>query len=238
LQLSKLWPEWLIKIRSFQLIVLLTLFGIITAMVVSGLASNFDNIVSRYFKSLQGNERVDALMIGVTVLGDVSTVIIVAILLAIIRRTRKSGIILLITIVIIAILVMYLKPIMARTLPPYGFRPALSLPKGFVIEEDSLAPIAENFSYPSNHIAIVTALTFIVGYGLNRKSKHAGLIIWSYPVMIAITKLYIMQHYPSDLVGGFLLGLIISIIASNLMKLDQPILTSRIKGKEDTQRTP
>jgi len=146
--------------------------------------------------------------------------------------------ILLITIVIIAIFVVYLKPIIARTLPPYGFKSALRLPKGFVIEEDSLAPIAENFSYPSNHIAIVTALTFIVGYGLNRKSKPAGLIIWSYPVMIAITKLYIMQHYPSDLVGGFLLGLIISIIASNLMKLDQPFLMSRFKGKEDTQRTP
>jgi undecaprenyl-diphosphatase len=215
------------------------LFGIITAMVVSGLTSNFDNIVSRYFKSLQGNEHVDALMIGVTVLGDVSTVIIIAILLAIIRRTRKSGIILLITIVIIAILVMYLKPIIARPLPPYGFKPALHLPKGFVIEEDSVAPIAENFSYPSNHIAIVTALAFIVGYGLNRKLKPAGLIIWSIPVLVAISKLYIMQHYPSDLAGGFLLGLIISIIACNLMKLDQPFLISRFKGKEqDTQRTP
>jgi len=204
-------------------------------MIVSGLTSNFDNIVSRYFKSLQGNENVDALMIGVTVLGDVSTVIIVAILFAIIRRTRKIGMILLITIVIIAILVMYLKPLIARPSPPYGFRPTLRLPKGFVIE-DSLAPIAENFSYPSNHTIIVTALAFMVGYGLNRKSKPAGPIIWSYPVMIAITKLYIMQHYHSDLVGGFLLGLIISIITSNLMKHDQPFLMSRFKGKEDTTK--
>lgn len=63
----------------------------------------------------------------------------------------------------------------------------------------------------------------VFGYGLNKKSKPAGLIIWSYPVSVAITKLYIMQHYPSDMAGGFLLGLIISIIRSNLMKLDQQI---------------
>ena len=48
----------------------MTFFSIATAMIVSGLTSNFDNSVSIYFKSLQGNERVDALMIG-----DVSTVV-------------------------------------------------------------------------------------------------------------------------------------------------------------------
>ena len=60
---------YVVKIRSARSISDF-FFGIATAMIVSGLTSNFDNSVSIYFKSLQGNERVDALMIG-----DVSTVI-------------------------------------------------------------------------------------------------------------------------------------------------------------------
>jgi membrane-associated phospholipid phosphatase len=50
--------------------------------------------------------------------------------------------------------------------------------------------------------------------------------------LIAFTKLYVMQHYFTDLIGGFLLGLIISIFMSNMMHLDQPFLMSRFKGKE------
>jgi membrane-associated phospholipid phosphatase len=38
-----------------------------------------------------------------------------------------------------------------------------------------------------------------------------------------------MQHHTTDVIAGFLLGLIISIILSNLMKLDKPFLMSRFK---------
>jgi membrane-associated phospholipid phosphatase len=42
-----------------------------------------------------------------------------------------------------------------------------------------------------------------------------------------------MQHHTTDVIAGFVLGLIISIILSNLMQLDKPFLMSRFKGKED-----
>jgi undecaprenyl-diphosphatase len=41
----------------------------------------------------------------------------------------------------------------------------------------------------------------------------------------------------TDVVGGFLLGLIISIVLSNVMRLDEPFMMSRFKGKEDQNRT-
>jgi membrane-associated phospholipid phosphatase len=72
---------------------------------------------------------------------------------------------------------------------------------------------------------------------LNKKSRTAGLLIWLFPAMIAITRLYVMQHYFTDLMGGFLLGLIISIILSNVMRLDEPFMMSRFKGKEDQKKT-
>jgi undecaprenyl-diphosphatase len=142
------------------------------------------------------------------------------------------GMIFLSTIVIIAILVMYIKPIVARSGPPYKFEPALQLPKHFTIEDDSLLTSVREFSYPSNHVAIASAFAFIVGFGLNRRSRIAGLIIWSFPIIIAITKLYIMQHYLTDTIAGYALGLIVSTILSNVMGLDKPFSMSRFKGKD------
>jgi undecaprenyl-diphosphatase len=118
-------------------------------------------------------------------------------------------------------------------MPPYEFLPALELPENFGIEGDSLAPFAADFSYPSGHASRATALAFIVGYLLYQKSRTAGYAIWAFPVMIGITRIYVQQHFPLDLVGGFLIGMIISIVTSNAMKLWQPFQLSRFKGKED-----
>jgi undecaprenyl-diphosphatase len=75
-----------------------------------------------------------------------------------------------------------------------------------------------------------------VGFEVNKKSRIGGILIWAFPALIGISKLYLMQHYFIDIIGGFLLGLIISIIMSNVMHLDQPFLMSRFKGK-DTDST-
>ncbi len=233
MQLSTLWPTWIVEIRSIQLAVLLIIFVALTAAVALHLTSGFDNFVYLYFRSVQKSANVDAFIIIATSLGDVSTLLVMAIVLTIIRRTRKMGMIFLTTIVITAILVMYIKPIIGRLGPPYKFEPALPLPKHFIIEDDSLMPSARDFSYPSNHVAITTAFAFIVGFGLNRRSRIGGSIIWSFPVLIAITKLYMMQHYLTDTISGSILGLIVSIILSNMMGLDKPFSMSRFKGKED-----
>jgi undecaprenyl-diphosphatase len=209
----------------------------LTAMVASNATVYVDMSIAKYFKSIQGNANVDVTIIIITSFADVSSLVLVAIILTIIRRTRKTGMIFLTTIVVIAILVMYVKPLIGRDIPPYRFEPAILLPKHFVIEDDSLVSPARTFSYPSNHIAEATAFAFIVGFGLNRKSRTAGLLIWSFPVIIAFTKLYIMQHYLTDILSGFVLGLIVSIILSNIMGLDKPFLISRFKGKEDTVKT-
>jgi undecaprenyl-diphosphatase len=206
-------------------------------MVGSGLTLDLDNFISKYFKSIQGSQSVDAVMIIITSFGDVFTLFIAGIILTIIRRTRKMGMVFLFAIVILAILIMYIKPLIGRTIPIYKFEPALQLPENFVIEYDTPTPFSQNLSYPSNHVALATAFAFIVGFGLNQKSRTAGLLIWSFPVIIAVTRMYIMQHYLTDVISGFVLGLIISVILSKLMSLSQPFSMSRFKGKEDTTKT-
>ena len=235
--LSDFWPSWILPIRSTQFLALLVSFVILTILVMSGSTSGIDNILSLYFKSLQGNKNLDTLIIIVTTFGDVFSLLIIAIILTIVRRTRKIGMISLISIVIITILIMYIKPVVGRPIPPYEFEPELQLSKNFKIENDSPVPFARDLSYPSNHVAQATAFAFIIGFALNKKSRAVGLITWLFPTVIAITRLYVMQHYLTDLVGGFLLGLIISIILSNVMRLEEPFMMSRFKGKEDQAKT-
>jgi undecaprenyl-diphosphatase len=172
-------------------------------------------------------------MVVITSLGDVTTLFILGIILMIIRRTRKVGMIFLITLVVIVVLVMYIKPLIGREIPPYGFEPASQLPENFSLESDSLAPLAAGFSYPSGHAARATALAFIAGYAIYNRSKKMGYAIWVFPVIIGITRIYVMQHYPTDIIGGFMFGALVSVVLSNAMKLDEPFFLSRIKGKED-----
>jgi len=232
--LPRVWPQWIAKIRSYEFMILIFAFVCLTVVVTSGLSINFDKIVNMLMKGFQGNEKLDILMITVTSLGDLSTLVIIGMIITIIRRTRKMGLIFLISIVFIAISISYLKPVIGRQAPPYGLQTSVILPKYFILEDDSVAPFARGYSYPSNHLAIATAFAFIVGFGINKKSRIGSLLIWCFPVLIGITKLYLMQHYFTDIIGGFLLGLIISIITSNVMHLDQPFVMSRFKGKEDT----
>jgi undecaprenyl-diphosphatase len=109
------------------------------------------------------------------------------------------------------------------------------LPKNFSLESDSLAPFAVGLSYPSGHASRATALAFIAGYQIYNKSKKAGYLVWAFPVIIGITRLYVMQHYPTDIIGGFIFGGLISVVLSNAMRLDEPFFISRIKGKEDNR---
>jgi undecaprenyl-diphosphatase len=228
----------MIRTRSMHFVALVAAFVAFSAVVASGVTSGADDAASRYFKSTHGNAGLDAVMIVITSMGDVTTLFIFGIILTIIRRTRKAGMIFLIALVVIVVLVMYIKPLVGREIPPYAYEPALELPEDFSLENDSLAPFAAGFSYPSGHASRATALAFIIGFAIYNKSKKAGYAIWAFPVIIGITRLYFMQHYPTDIIGGFLLGGMVSVVLANAMKLDQPFFMSRIKGKEDEPSRP
>ena len=227
----------MIKTRSISFVVLVGVFVAFTILVMSGITFEADDAVSRYFKSLQGNESADTVIVILTTFGDVITLFIFGIIITIIRRTRKVGMVFLIALVVLVVLIMYLKPVIGRELPPYGFETSLEWLKEFSLERDSYAPFAADFSYPSGHASRATALAFIVGFALYNKSKIAGYAMWAFPVIIGITRLYLMQHYPTDVVAGIMFGTIVSVVLANAMKLDQPFSMSRFKGGEGSKAT-
>jgi undecaprenyl-diphosphatase len=227
---------WLLNLRSPEFAALIICFVIFSILVDRGVMSTIDGIIAHYFRTLEGNPGLDQLMIGIASLGDIFSLVLIAIVLTIVRRTRKAGMVFLMAIVIISISTMYLKTIFERLSPTYTYKPVIYIPKHFSIEEDSFAASARDFSYPSNHVAATTALAFIAGFIISRRSTIAGLLIWLFPIINSIARLYLMQHYLSDTIGGFLWGLIICLILANLLKLNQPFLMSRFKSKEDVTK--
>jgi len=216
-----------------RFVALVLAFIIFSIVVASGITFPVDDAISRYFKSIQGMPGVDLAVIVITSLGDVTTLFLFGIVITIIRRTRKVGMVFLIALVVLVVGVMYIKPLIGRPMPPYGFEPAFPMPNKFTLENDSLEPIAAGLSYPSGHASRAVAVAFIIGYAIYRKSKPAGYMIWAFPIIIGVTRLYVMQHYLTDIIGGFLFGGIVSVLLANAMKLDQPFLMSRFKGKEN-----
>jgi undecaprenyl-diphosphatase len=213
------------KLNSPQFVFILVFFVILTTLVATQLTVEQDQAISRY---VSGNppvsDLISMLIIAVTSLGDVVTLVIISVVLSIIKRTRRQGLILLITILLTVILLTYIKPAVARDNPDYPSPFILSNnSKGFVIEGDTLSPLSRDYSYPSNHVAISTAFAFIVGYSLDKKSRIAGWLIWGFPIIVALTRILLIQHYVTDAIGGFLIGLAISIIMSNVMHLGREV---------------
>jgi len=136
------------------------------------------------------------------------------------------GMILMITIMTLAILVSYMKPLVAQPKPPESQR---ALPNGFHLESDSLLTEARNFSYPSNHTAMISAFAYIVGTILQQKTKKYSFLLWVLPPMVMFSNLILGLSYVSDLIGGLLIGLAISIATSNILKLQVPFVMNRFK---------
>jgi undecaprenyl-diphosphatase len=198
-------------------------------LIYFGFLSSIDNFIFNGINALSPDQEFLYFFVVISSFAEVINLIFVAIIFTVIRRTRKMGMILLITIMTLAILVSYMKPLVAQPKPPESQKiPAL--PKGFHLESDTLLTEARNFSYPSNHTAMITALAFIVGTILQQKTKKIFYLIWILPPMIMISNLILGLNYVSDLIGGLLIGLVISITTSNILKLEVPFMMNRFKS--------
>jgi undecaprenyl-diphosphatase len=219
----------LIYLRSFEFIAILVIFIIFSILVYLHVFSPIDQFVYNAVNSFDPGQYLLYSLVVISSFGEVVNLILVAIIFTVIRRTRKMGMILMITIMTLAILVSYMKPLIGQPKPPESQK-IPSLPEGFQLESDSLLTEARNFSYPSNHTAVITAFVYIVGTILHQKTKKYSYLLWLLPPMIMFSNLILGLNYVSDLIGGLLIGLVISITMSNILKLEVPFMINRFKS--------
>jgi undecaprenyl-diphosphatase len=116
-----------------------------------------------------------------------------------------------------------IKPIAPR------YRPCRLVRGGTAFPQDRLAPETEcpgSSSFPSNHSSNMMALG-LVGWWFTR-----GRIRWLWfllPLVIGYSRIYLGFHYPTDVLGGWLLGAMIGgfIIAIVRARLSEPLASSQ-----------
>ncbi len=72
-----------------------------------------------------------------------------------------------------------------------------------------------NASFPSRHAAIMSTLAFAYVY---YNSKWALLFLFLM-IWVGISRIYVGIHYPLDIIGGFIVGIVSLMIAKQIVKL-------------------
>ncbi len=72
-----------------------------------------------------------------------------------------------------------------------------------------------NFSFPSGHAVIAFAGAFV----LSKKLPKFKWLFYSIAVIISFSRIYLGKHFPSDILGGAVIGIMIGYIA---IKIQMP----------------
>ena len=139
----------------------------------------------------------DKIMIGLTYLGEKGIFwIILAIILLFNKTTRKCGIFMLIS-MSLGLLIGngLLKNIVARQRPCW-IDTSINL----------LIANPKDFSFPSGH----TLASFEAAVTIFLFNKKIGILAIILATFIGISRLYLFVHFPTDVLGGALLGIVIA----------------------------
>lgn len=155
----------------------------------------FDTAVLEWMQTFLRCPFLDWLMPRVTALGNGSRLwIALGILLLLGKKTRLAGFgVLLSLLFAFALGDLFLKPLVGRPRPFEG--------AGIL---DLLIPPPRGYSFPSGH----TTMAFAAAFFLWKKEKKIGRWAVAAAALIAFSRLYLFVHYPSDVGGGILLGLL------------------------------
>ncbi len=131
--------------------------------------------------------------------------IALAVVLLFFKKTRRAGITMGISLLLGLLLCnMTIKPIAAR-IRPYDFDTSIVL----------IIPPESEFSFPSGH----TVASFEGALSVLFYHKKAGICMLVLAVLIAFSRLYLMVHYPVDVLAGVILAVCIAFAAKKLTKV-------------------
>ncbi|WP_300367122.1 phosphatase PAP2 family protein [Brachyspira sp.] len=164
----------------------------------------FDRSIIEFAHGLHNNYRMlDLFFSAVTNFGEILPLMAISIILIFIKRTRLCGINMLSSLFIsIFIGAIILKPLIARERP---FADPLYNEYWITVGKH----LETSFSCPSSHSTASFAALFPIFLYFNKKYSFIALII---ALTIGFSRVYLMVHYPSDVLLGMCLGIIVSSI--------------------------
>lgn len=137
--------------------------------------------------------------------------IVLSLVLLVIRKTRRFGTAMLLGLAIGAVVVnLWLKVVIARPRPYAdinGFYYPLWQMMGSHIESD--------YSFPSGHTNAAFAC-MVPAFLLGKKSWSWLCLLFAF--LMGVSRIYLVVHYPSDVLGGLIMGTIAGLLGVLIMK--------------------
>ena len=152
------------------------------------------------------NPVLDTLMCAITRLGDAGIFwILLCMVLLILPKTRRSGVILMAALLVdLVICNGILKPLVHR-IRPFDVKTGIEL----------LVKRPTDYSFPSGHTAASFASVTALYLAGEKKLWIPALVL---AVLIAFSRLYLYVHYPTDVLGGVIIGVMAGALGYWLMK--------------------
>ncbi len=184
---------------------------------------DFDLSVFQWIQGIH-NDFLDALMVGITTLGNAGAIFIVlGLVLLFTKKYRKAGFA-----VIVALLVMllcndlFLKEFFAR---PRPFNLFETNPEKYVVWGKEyiypeLVSRPTSFSFPSGH----TASAFAAAIALLWHDRKLGIPTTLFAALMGFSRVYVQVHYCTDVIGGVISGTICALIAVVIVKFLFPFV--------------
>jgi len=157
--------------------------------------SGLDEEVFRVLNMAGSSTVLDAVMIAISVLGTTYALVILASIIWL-KRRRELAFDCLVLLAIVSILVFLLKYAVDRARP-------------FEVLDDvdfasiSLLSSASDPSMPSGHASKTFAIAALVALS---RHKKAGALLLALACAVALTRIYLGLHWPSDVLAGAVLG--------------------------------
>jgi len=209
--------KWLFDIRSRTFFLLVLAFLILTYLTCAKITVTADNNFENYMQKITGNTTLDLIMQSFSELGWVLYPIFVAIILFIMKKTRRLGLILLLSLLIGTMITAYMRCYTGYEKPDLQFMGA-HLP--FKSGADVGVPCKIDGTFPAGHTVRSTIFAFIVSYALSRRFPRGCYLLWLYPALISISRLYLLQEYPTTVIGGVIFGILIADVIAKKLKIE------------------